>query len=71
MASSDRNPLPSGRSESGRPERDREQATGAAEQRAGLEPERGESYGPLTIARHIKPDGRALILYTHAGGGQA
>jgi hypothetical protein len=24
----------------------------------------GERYGPLTLARHVKRDGRSLILYT-------
>jgi hypothetical protein len=27
---------------------------------------RGERYGPLTIARNVKRDGRALILFTCA-----
>jgi hypothetical protein len=26
--------------------------------------EREERYGPLTLARHVKRDGRSLILYT-------
>ncbi len=26
--------------------------------------ERAESYGPVTLTRHVKDDGRALILYT-------
>ncbi|HEX4189246.1 MAG TPA: hypothetical protein VHY83_15245 [Solirubrobacteraceae bacterium] len=28
------------------------------------EPGRPERYGPLTLARHRKDDGRSLILYT-------
>jgi hypothetical protein len=38
-----------------------EQAVEALLERAG-EPER---IGPLAVERHIKDDGRALILYTH------
>jgi len=30
-----------------------------------------EHYGPLTLARYVKHDGRALILYTRAGGDRA
>jgi hypothetical protein len=30
----------------------------------GEQHEQAESYGPLTLTRHVKPDGRALILYT-------
>jgi hypothetical protein len=35
----------------------------------GGEPERGrpERYGPVLVAKHLKDDGRALIIYTHAG----
>jgi hypothetical protein len=29
-------------------------------------PAEEERAGPLAIARHLKDDGRALILYTHA-----
>jgi hypothetical protein len=37
------------------------------------EPQSGESqarerYGPVEIARHVKGDGRALLLYSHAAG---
>ncbi len=35
------------------------------------EPEGEEVYGPLRFRRHVKGDGRALILYTHAEPGQA
>jgi len=28
------------------------------------EPQPGERYGPIAIARHVKEDGRALLLYT-------
>ena len=34
-----------------------------AEQSPG-EPQRGEHYGPVVVARHVKDDGRALLLYT-------
>jgi len=34
-----------------------------AEPDAGQRP--GEQYGPVEIARHVKDDGRALLLYTH------
>jgi hypothetical protein len=30
-----------------------------------------EHCGTVAIARHVKDDGRALILYTHAGDGEA
>ena len=30
-----------------------------------------ERRGTVAIARHVKDDGRALILYTHAGDGEA
>ncbi len=26
---------------------------------------RSESFGPIALTRHVKDDGRALILYTH------
>jgi hypothetical protein len=26
---------------------------------------RSESFGPITLTRHVKDDGRALLLYTH------
>ena len=31
----------------------------------------GERYEPVALVRHVKDDGRALILYTHAGNGEA
>jgi hypothetical protein len=36
------------------------------EQRAEIDPQSGgpERCGPVAIARHVKDDGRALILYT-------
>jgi hypothetical protein len=51
----------------GRPPSDRSQDA-AREQREdrherGSEPER---FGAVAIARHVKDDGRALLLYTHA-----
>jgi hypothetical protein len=37
--------------------------------RSGNDPsERAETYGPIRFRRHVKGDGRALILYTHGGG---
>lgn len=30
-------------------------------------PEREEAYGPLTIRRYVKDDGRALALYSRRG----
>ncbi|MGH2855018.1 MAG: hypothetical protein ACRDLF_12605 [Solirubrobacteraceae bacterium] len=36
--------------------------------RTGIQEEdRSERYGALAVARHVKDDGRALILYTRAG----
>jgi hypothetical protein len=51
----------------GRPPSDRSQDA-AREQREdqhgrGSQPER---FGAVTVARHVKDDGRALLLYTHA-----
>lgn len=37
---------------------------GGAERR---EPEQQERYGPLSLLRTRKSDGRALILFSHAG----
>jgi hypothetical protein len=34
-------------------------------------PGRRERFGPVSIARHVKDDGRALILYGHVECGQA
>jgi hypothetical protein len=43
--------------------------------KAGPRAEQGEQHehrcGTVTIARHVKDDGRALILYTHADDGEA
>ena len=30
---------------------------------------RSESFGPIALTRHVKDDGRALILYTHRHDG--
>jgi hypothetical protein len=56
MASAAASPPPSNRSEIGQQERRSadEQSTAKAD----------EAYGPLDIDRHVKDDGRALILYT-------
>ena len=32
------------------------------------EPQAKERYGPVEIARHVKGDGRALLLYSQAAG---
>lgn len=34
------------------------------EQSQPAEPPPGERYGPVAIARHVKDDGRALLLYS-------
>jgi hypothetical protein len=43
--------------------------------KAGPRAEQGEQHedrcGTVTIARHLKDDGRALILYSHADDGEA
>jgi hypothetical protein len=44
-----------------------EQAADASPERPG-EPER---IGPLVLERHVKDDGRALILYTHDRRGRS
>jgi hypothetical protein len=36
------------------------------DQRAGADAPPGERYGPLAIARHVKDDGRGLLLFTRA-----
>jgi hypothetical protein len=36
----------------------------------GADAERTERLGPLTVARHVKDDGRALILFTRDEPGQ-
>ncbi len=52
-------PPPAGRSE-----------IGWREEEGGHE-QRGERVGSVAIARHVKDDGRALILYTHREREQA
>jgi hypothetical protein len=49
-------PLPSTSSE----------APASGEGARGERPPPDERLGPLEIKRHVKDDGRALILYTHA-----
>jgi hypothetical protein len=50
-------------------------STSAAESENAGEERREEHaqqrFGPLAVERHIKDDGRALILYTHAERGHA
>jgi hypothetical protein len=43
-------------------------ASGRAQESSPGEPEQPheERCGPVAIARHVKDDGRALILYSHA-----
>jgi hypothetical protein len=36
------------------------------DQRAGADAPPGERYGPLAIARHVKDDGRGLLLFIRA-----
>lgn len=55
----ERDPLPD-RSESGMSRQSDERETPLAVE--GLE--REERYGPIALTRHVKRDGRALILYT-------
>jgi hypothetical protein len=65
MPSSGEDPPSSERSEAGRTGADREH-------RAGIEQaERGESLGPVRFTRHVKRDGRALILFTDDRRGPA
>jgi hypothetical protein len=40
---------------------------GPPEPRSG-EGQAGERYGPVEIARYVKEDGRALLLYSHSAG---
>jgi hypothetical protein len=40
----------------------------AGEDRPDQEEGPGERYGLLVVARHVKDDGRALIIYTRAQG---
>jgi hypothetical protein len=42
----------------------------ASGERAGQRLAEPERIGPITIARHVKADGRALILYTHDAAGR-
>ena len=58
MASSSANPVP--------PERSDVEVRGPGEVREprGEKAERRERFGPVTLTRHVKGDGRALILYT-------
>ena len=59
MGSSEQSsPAPDRSANGGREER--------GEHRAGVEST--ERYGPVTLARHIKRDGRALILYETTDG---
>ncbi len=62
MAGNPTEPTPSGESsELGR-------QTGPGEQQEERA-RAGQRVGPLAIARHVKDDGRALILYTREPGG--
>jgi hypothetical protein len=47
----------------------REQNADAGEPKAANE--RSEGYGPLVLERHVKDDGRALLLYERAEGAGA
>jgi hypothetical protein len=47
-------------------------APGEGDSGAGRQPEqRGERVGPVVVERHVKDDGRALILYTRVEPGRA
>jgi hypothetical protein len=52
-----------------RPSKPTPPARPQSEEEAEREGASEERYGPLTVARHAKDDGRALILYSHTGGG--
>lgn len=69
MASTGEGPPSSGPPEVARGEKDREHGPGASERTGGLGRSEtgvdGERFGPVTLTRHIKRDGRALILYTY------
>ncbi|HEV3283595.1 MAG TPA: hypothetical protein VG010_05280 [Solirubrobacteraceae bacterium] len=41
----------------------------ASEGRPDQDAEKRERFGPLAVERHVKDDGRALILYTDCEGG--
>ena len=47
----------------GEPSSSRQEPVGPPE-REGAPPGAGERIGPVAIVRHVKGDGRALILYT-------
>jgi hypothetical protein len=82
MASSADDQLPRGRAEIGREGHEGEQEEpaeigaeaprGEREEAGAPAPhgERTERYGPITLTRHEKGDGRALILYTHEERGE-
>jgi hypothetical protein len=40
-----------------------------SEDRPDQDAEKHERFGPLAVERHVKDDGRALILYTDCEGG--
>jgi hypothetical protein len=66
MARAGESPTPPDRSAIGRRV---ERETEVREHETGIEQtERGESYGPVTLTRYEKGDGRPLILYTHDDG---
>jgi hypothetical protein len=70
MASSGEGPPSSERSEVGRTGRDRGHET-AGEQAGRDESFESQSFGLVTLARHVKRDGRALILFTDDRRGPA
>jgi hypothetical protein len=70
MASSGEGPPPSERSEVGRAESDREHRAGVEQAERG-ESFESQSFGLVTLARHVKRDGRALILFTDDRRGPA
>ncbi len=39
--------------------------SGSGERSQPGDPPPEERYGPVAVARHVKDDGRALLLYTH------
>ena len=49
-----------------RPQRDPGAEPDPGEQPRPGELQPDERYGPVVVARHVKDDGRALLLYTHA-----
>jgi hypothetical protein len=53
---------------------ERSTSSAKSESAPGVPPDGGEQQersGPVAIERHVKDDGRALILYTHAERGRA